>query len=343
MTQAIFGMGNPLLDISANVDATWLEKYGLAANNACLAEEKHLPLYEELTNVAGVQYIPGGATLNSIRVARWMLGGAKGDAKLGYTGCIGKDRFGDILKAETEKEGVSMPMLRVEGTPTGTCGCLITGVSRSLVANLAAANKFEESHLDAPEVQQALQAATIFYSAGFFLTVSPSSILRVAKASQEKGGTYCLNLSAPFIIEFFAEPLKQVLPFVDIIFANESEAGKFAEVNGFGTTDMQEIAKKLQALPKENTGKPRIAVVTQGPDSTIVATSEGVTVYPVAKLEQSKIVDTNAAGDAFVGGFLALLAQGATQEKCVQAGHYAAREIIQQSGCTFPEGGPQFA
>jgi adenosine kinase len=335
-------MGNPLLDISANVDASWLEKYGLAANNACLAEEKHLPLYEELTNVPGVQYIPGGATLNSIRVARWMLGGAAGEAKLAYTGSIGKDRFGDILKSEAEKEGVSVPLQRVEGTPTGTCGVLVTGVSRSLVANLAAANKFEEAHLDTPEVQAALKDASIFYSAGFFLTVSPSSILRVAKGSQEKNGTYCLNLSAPFIIEFFAEPLKQVLPFVDILFCNEAEALKFAEVNGFGTTDHQEIAKRLQALPKENAAKPRIAVITQGPDATLVATSEGSTVYPVQRLEQSKIVDTNAAGDAFVGGFLALFAKGAHLEKCVQAGHYAAREIIQQSGCTFPEGGPKF-
>ena len=51
---------------------------------------------------------------------------------------------------------------------------------------------------------------------------------------------------------------------------------------------------------------------------------------------QSKIVDTNGAGDAFVGGFLAYLAKGKDLEAAVQAGHYAAGVIIQHSGCTFP-------
>lgn len=45
---SILGMGNPLLDISANVADDLLEKYGLEANNAILAEDKHLPLYTEL-------------------------------------------------------------------------------------------------------------------------------------------------------------------------------------------------------------------------------------------------------------------------------------------------------
>ena len=36
--------GNPLLDISAEVGPEVLTKYDLKAGNACLAEEKHLPL-----------------------------------------------------------------------------------------------------------------------------------------------------------------------------------------------------------------------------------------------------------------------------------------------------------
>lgn len=38
-------MGNPLLDISAVVDSDFLAKYGLKANDAILAEEKHKPMY----------------------------------------------------------------------------------------------------------------------------------------------------------------------------------------------------------------------------------------------------------------------------------------------------------
>ena len=73
MEGAILGMGNPLLDISAEVPTEILTKYEVSLNNAILAEEKHMPLYEELSSKFPVQYIAGGATLNSIRVAQWML------------------------------------------------------------------------------------------------------------------------------------------------------------------------------------------------------------------------------------------------------------------------------
>ena len=70
---SILGLCNPLLDISAEVPIEFLEKYGCTLNNAILAEEKHIALYEELVAAYPVQYIAGGATQNSIRVAQWML------------------------------------------------------------------------------------------------------------------------------------------------------------------------------------------------------------------------------------------------------------------------------
>ncbi len=44
LTGVILGMGNPLLDISADVPMDLLTKYDLKLNNAILAETKHLPL-----------------------------------------------------------------------------------------------------------------------------------------------------------------------------------------------------------------------------------------------------------------------------------------------------------
>lgn len=44
----ILGMGNPLLDISAEVTQETFDKYGLIAGNAILAEEQHQPLFKEL-------------------------------------------------------------------------------------------------------------------------------------------------------------------------------------------------------------------------------------------------------------------------------------------------------
>lgn len=57
---------------------------------------------------------------------------------------------------------------------------------------------------------------------GFFLTVSPESILKVAKHASENNKVFCMNLSAPFISQFFKEPLMKVMPYVDILFGNET-------------------------------------------------------------------------------------------------------------------------
>lgn len=45
----LVGIGNPLLDISAIVDEDLLKKYDLHPDDAIMAEEKHMPLYKELT------------------------------------------------------------------------------------------------------------------------------------------------------------------------------------------------------------------------------------------------------------------------------------------------------
>jgi len=66
-------MGNPLLDISAVVDQGFLDKYGLEANNAILAEDKHVPMYQDMVDNFSVEYIAGGATQNSLRVAQVYL------------------------------------------------------------------------------------------------------------------------------------------------------------------------------------------------------------------------------------------------------------------------------
>jgi len=61
-----------------------------------------------------------------------------------------------------------------------------------------------------------------------------------------------------------------------------------------------------------------------------------VTTHDVIKLPKDKLVDTNGAGDAFVGGFLSQIVAGKSIEQAVSAANFAANTVIQRSGCTFP-------
>lgn len=341
----ILGMGNPLLDISAAVSEEVLNKYGLAPNNAILAEEKHMPLYEELAAEDGVIYIAGGATQNSIRVAQWMLQEEKATS---YFGAIGDDDFGKRMTSCCEEDNVNVQYYVNPDTPTGTCAVVITGNDRSLVANLSAANTYKIDHLKKQKQWAVVEKAKIFYTAGFFLTVSPDSMMAVGKHAAEHKKIMSFNLSAPFLMQVppFFEAMKNLLPYVDICFGNETEAGVLSEAMEWNAEKVEDIAKLLAQYPKE-TSRPRTVVFTQGSSSTIVVVGDenriwSVDYYNVIPIKAADIVDTNGAGDAFVGGFLSGLAKGSTTEKCVDRGHYAANVIIQQSGCAFP-GKPTFS
>jgi adenosine kinase len=360
-TGILMGMGNPLLDISANVTQELLDKYDLKLDTAILAEDKHQPLYKELVNNYEVQYIAGGATQNSMRVAQWMLKDKKG--MVAFMGCVGDDDYGRHLEECASKDGVCVHYMKDTTTPSGTCAALIVGGERSLVANLAAANNFKPSHLETEKAKEIVESAKFYvrrgnltmqctvkslahalplssvkyqYCAGFFLTVSVESLVQVAEHAIGSNKTFCLNLSAPFIIDFFGDQLATAMQYADYLFGNESEAATYGKKHGLGE-DLAEIAKAVSALPKKNSSQPRTVVFTQGSKSTLVCVNGTVTEYAVEPLDKDKIVDTNGAGDAFVGGFLSQVVQGKGVEECVKAGHYAARYCIQQSGTSLDQ------
>jgi len=210
---------------------------------------------------------------------------------------------------------------------------LVKDGERSLIANLAAANNFKKSHLETPEAEAIYSAAKFYYIAGFFLTVSVESLVIVAEHAIANEKTFCLNLSAPFIIDFFGDQVATALEYADYLFCNESEAAAYAKKHDLGE-DLKEVALKVAASPKK-TSKPRTVVFTQGSQSTIVACNGVVTEYAVDPLDSKLLVDTNGAGDAFVGGFLSKLVQGKGIEECVKAGHWSARYIIQVPGTTI--------
>jgi adenosine kinase len=337
-TGVFLGMGNPLLDICATVGDDMFEKYGVTLNNAILAEEKHLPMYEDLVSNFDVQYIAGGATQNTVRVTQWMM---QQPGATSYIGCIGNDNFGEQLRKSATADGVNVCYQVDSEAATGTCGVLIKDKERSLIANLAAANNYKIDHLESEEITAVWEAAKFYYIAGFFLTVSPPSIMKVANHAKDNNKVFCMNLSAPFITQFFTDPLMAALPFCDFVFGNESEAEAFGQKFELSDTSVEAVALHIANLPKENKERPRVVIITQGDKATCVATDGKTTNYDVPPVAADDIVDVNGAGDAFVGGFMSELIKGSDIAKCVEAGHYAASVIIKTSG-TVLIGEPSF-
>jgi adenosine kinase len=290
---AVCFLENPLLDISVNADQALLDKYGLVMNNAILAEAKHAALYTEIVGMNPL-YVAGGAAQNSARVAQWML---QKPGSTNYMGCIGRDAFGDQLAACLAADGVGEFYMRDEKTPTGTCAVLVKDHERSLCTMLNAANNFKPSHLAEPRVESMWKSAEFIYIGGYFFTVSQESIMTVAAHCNASNVQLAINLSAPFIPQFFGNQVAEVMPFCDFVFGNESEAAAYGAAHN--TSDPEAVARIIANQPKANNARPRVCVITQGSTRTIVAvggingnpaTVFSVDVPPVPKAE---IVDTN--------------------------------------------------
>jgi adenosine kinase len=295
-----------------------------------------MPLFEEIKKDPNIKYIAGGATQNSIRGAAWMLTAAGKPGVVHMTGSISSDETGNILKSCCEKAGVLPNYFYSKQHGTGRCAVLVVNKERSLIADLAAANDYDHSHFESAETQAVVEKCDIFYSASFFLTVSPQTSVAIGKHCLANNKTFIINIAAVFIVEVFWDRLNQVLPYADLVIGNEDEAAAFAKKAGWEEGDLAGTALKLAAMPKEGT-RPRTVIFTHGKEPTIVCSNGVITLTPVKPLDKSLIVDTNGAGDAFVGGFLAGLSLGYPIEKCVSAGQYSACEVIQQDGPVYPE------
>ncbi|KAJ3224224.1 hypothetical protein HK099_000085 [Clydaea vesicula] len=325
------GIGNPLLDISAVVKPELLAKYDLKANDAILAEEKHKPLYDELVRDYNVEYVAGGAAQNAMRGAQWLLP----ENSTIYIGAAGKDDQAIQLVAAAKKDGLETKYMEVH-KPTGRCAVLITGISRSLVTDLLAANEYKIEHLKSPEIWACVEKAKYFYVGGYFLTVSPDSALHLAKHAAQTNKHFMMNLSAPFIPQFFKKQVDDLEEYWDVLFGNEAEAISYADSHDLKTHNITEIALHISKLPKKNVSRSRMVVFTQGAHSTIVVKDGKVHEFPVIPIDTKDIVDTNGAGDAYCGGFLSQYVQGKSIETCAKAGNYVANVVIQRNGPTYP-------
>ena len=316
-----------------------LNKYSLEPNDAILASPEHTPLYSDLANLRAV-HLAGGAAQNTARGAQYILP----PSSVLYIGAVGQDAAAATLDDACKKAGLDTEYLRLADQPTGRCGVIITGQNRSMCTDLGAANHYKLSHLQSPGVWKHAQQASVFFVGGFHLTVCPDAAVALGKEAAARDKPFAMGFSAPFIPAVFKEALGKVIPYADYVLSNETEFGAWAEANGLEgiKQDLPAVAKAVAKLPKENGKRPRVIIVTQGTGPTIVATGAGdgkgdvkVEQIPVRPIDSGEITDTNGAGDAFAGGFLAGVVEGKDVRGCVDMGQWLAALSLRELGPSY--------
>ena len=209
-----------------------------------------------------------------------------------------------------------------------------------MCTDLGAANHYTLAHLQSPAIWKHVEAAEVFYVGGYHLTVCPEAAEALGKEAAREGKTMVFGMGAPFIPAAFGGPLGRLLPYCDYVLGNETEAGAWAEGQKVEDRSVRGIAKALALSEKENGKTGRTVIITQGLDPTVVAVGDGkggaeIKEFPVHAIDPKEINDTNGAGDAFAGGFLAGLVQGKPLETCVDMGMWLAALSLRELGPSY--------
>ena len=232
-----------------------------------------------------------------------------------YLGRHGDGRFGELARAAMQAEGVEMALAASAGKDTGLCVSLTeASTERTFISHLGA-----EGELSADDLAQ------IVPRIDDYVYVSGYSLLLEGKAQPLLD--WLQALPREIVVVFDPGPLvkapdsalmRALLPRIDIWTSNGPEALAFT-----GAADMS------QALPMLNQHLQALLVVRDGPKGCWVGRGAQIEHVPGFKVQA---VDSNGAGDAHAGVFIAGLANGLKPVEAARRANAAAALAVTRWG-----------
>ena len=252
--------------------------------------------------------VPGGKGANQA-VASARLG-----ADVSMIGCVGTDAYGIQLRDALLVEGIDCRAVSTVEGSSGVALIVVDDTSQNAIVIVAGSNG-ELTPASLQAFDTVLQVANVIVCQ---LEVPMATVGYALKRGRELGKTVILNpapASAPLPAEWYAS--------IDYLIPNESEAGALSGV----TVDSLDSAR-LAATRLIQAGAGKV-IITLGPQGVLF--SDGL-VFEHLVAPKVKAVDTTAAGDTFVGGFAAALANGESEAEAIRFGQVAAALSVTRAG-----------
>ncbi|SQF97989.1 carbohydrate kinase PfkB [Paucimonas lemoignei] len=268
-----------------------------------------MPVPGETLTGDSFETVPGGKGANQA-VAAARLG-----ASVAMIGCVGEDAYGEHLRRALLDEQIDCQgVTTVAGACTGIAAITVDAKGQNAIVIVAGAN----GCLTPERVQGfdgLLASADVVICQ---LEVPTQSVAYALGRARELGKTVILN-PAPA-----AAPLpSQWYPLIDYLIPNESEA---AVLTGVVVDSLASAETAAKVLLTAGAGK---VIVTLGAQGALFASVRGVVHFPAP---QVTAVDSTAAGDTFVGGFAAALAQGRSEIQAIRFAQAAAALSVTRPG-----------
>ena len=336
---SLAGIGDPIVDISAEIDYQTVKKYGLEWGRTVYVDEKTIGIFNELEKKDQVSYIPGGSAQNSIRVLAKIINkneNTKNKFKISMIGSVGGDNYKDKIINALNSCGVNPILETIPNLKTSRCGACIYKKERCLITELDASKNLSENFIQ-QNIEQILNHDAIIIE-GYLLICKLDMCKKLCEYFNKNNKLVIQTLSAVFMLQVHYEKMLEIANMSDLIVGNIEEAEAFA---GEKFTDKSDL---FEAIHKKLTKRNRLLVVTNGDKTTFCSKYDydnNIMEFIVSccpkKLKNEDIVDLNGAGDAFLGGFLSAYIQGKCLIECIKTGNDTAGMILKSVGCTFPK------
>jgi ribokinase len=268
-----------------------------------------MPAIGETIAGSGFAMGPGGKGSNQAVAA------ARAGASVTFISRIGSDAFGELAIKTWEAEGIRPRVAKATEAPTGAAFIYVheTRGDNAIIVVSGAAGGISPADIDA--AADAIRANRVFVTQ---LEQPVDAALRGLEIARAAG---CITVFNPAPAIKFDSGL---FALCDYVVPNETEA---EALTGIAVSDLAGARRAGDALLAKGA---ETALITLGERGALFhARDRSLHVPPFAV---GKVVETTGAGDAFVGGFAAALADGADPLEAARFGSATAGISVTRAG-----------
>ncbi len=232
---------------------------------------------------------------------------------------VGDDLAGHIVLSEAKRKGAGTSRISVVPGMRTPIANLMVRNDGSRFSYSSPASKLEGYHPDA----SSLEGARIISFASLFRAPfdDPARTRSLLLAAHESGACVVADTKLPTFRKCSLGELKDVLPFIDVIFPNEKEAAYYT-----GESSYDRMAEIFHGYGINK------VVIKAGPQGCY-ASGQGVKqLFPAL---QVPVVDTTGAGDHFVAGFISGMLSGEDFAGSCKRGLEKAAQCVGHAGASW--------
>ncbi len=254
------------------------------------------------------------ATVSGGKGANQAVAAARLGAQVAMVGCVGNDDYGVQLRDALLAEQIDCQAVSTVADSSGVALIVVDDNSQNAIVIVAGANgAMTPAVID--RFDAVLQAADVIICQ---LEIPDATVGHALKRARALGKIVILNpapASRPLPADWFAA--------IDYLIPNESEA---TVLSGLPVDSLESAESAASQLITMGAGK---VIITLGAQGSLFANGQSFEHFPAPTV---KAVDTTAAGDTFVGGFAAALANGKSEAEAIRYGQIAAALSVTRAG-----------